>query len=139
MKKTIYAASAGSYSDYRVIGLFSTKEKALRYMEMFPREEWNDIEEYGLDEHAFERSDRFPFRVRMTKDGDVLEAERDDYPGHLDDAGAVHWYEQLYGKPTKTWTNFYMQAKDAQHAIKIANERRIAALAEPQARPSDQL
>lgn len=47
---TIYAATSGEYSDYRIEGVFSTKEKADAFALLVS--DANDIEEYVLDQRA---------------------------------------------------------------------------------------
>lgn len=44
---TIYAVSAGDYSDYRVKALYSTREMAQKHAAII--DDANDIEEYELD------------------------------------------------------------------------------------------
>jgi hypothetical protein len=70
---TLYAVSKGSYSDYSVRNIFSTKPLARAYLakmkEMSQRggwDDWNDeIEEYELD---LPREKWIMTQVRMTKD-----------------------------------------------------------------------
>jgi len=47
--KKVYAVSSGSYSDYRVNAIFSTKELAEEFMRYIPDNDYNDIEEYEID------------------------------------------------------------------------------------------
>lgn len=49
---TIYAVTSGEYSDYRIEGVFSTKEKAEAFALLVC--EANDIEEYVLDSRVDE-------------------------------------------------------------------------------------
>lgn len=53
-KQTVYLVTSGCYSDYRLDAIFSTREKAQKYINIRKREEnyWdpNDIEEWTLDE-----------------------------------------------------------------------------------------
>ena len=55
---TVYVVTSGSYSDYGIEGIFSTREKAQAYIDLFRGEDgkdrhcdsFNDIEEKLLDE-----------------------------------------------------------------------------------------
>jgi hypothetical protein len=128
----VYAVNAGSYSDYGICGIFSTRENAEKYMQAFPRKtysSYNDIEEYELDEYVSE-IDRglLLFWVRMYKDGEVFEVvQREGYGGGPD--SPVSWMTHGHWSPKKPWANFYVWAHDKDEAIKIANERRIMDLA----------
>ena len=51
----VYVVTQGTYSDYGLVGIFSTKEKAMEFLEKQGRWDYdlnsseNDIEEYELD------------------------------------------------------------------------------------------
>lgn len=45
---TVYVVTEGSYSDYTVMAIFSSEEKAIEYMGGHP-EKFNDIETFELD------------------------------------------------------------------------------------------
>lgn len=72
----LYAVSAGSYSDYSVEQIFSTREGAQKYIDisndMCPGD-FNDIEEYELDPeikvpyHKY----KYFYNVRMLRDGTI--------------------------------------------------------------------
>lgn len=128
--KTIYVVTAGEYSEYRVCGIFSTRENAEKYMRAFPKpgySSYNDIEEYELDQYIRE-IDRglLPFWIRMYRDGEVIEVRQEDFFGNNKE---VHWMTGGYWGPKQPWANFYVWAKNREAAIKIANERRIKDLA----------
>lgn len=126
---TLYAVNAGSYSDYGVCAIFSTRENADRYMAAFPNRDYNDIEEYTLDEWTDEiNRGLFYWNVRMYRDGSVIEVERGSYIYGAWD-GTVRWMTTAYWNPPQPWTNFYIWAESSDVAIKIANERRIQAIA----------
>ena len=132
---TIYAVSSGSYSDYRVCALFSTKALAEKYMEanVDSWDSYNDIEEYQLDPDKDELVGGYVYwKVEMLVSGDRAKAER---------SAKQEWnHDQMIGdtfnggkripldKEKRVWFS-YCYAKDEQHAIKIANERRIQYLA----------
>lgn len=127
----LYAVNSGSYSEYRIDGIFSSRENAEKYMSAFPKQSYgsyNDIEEWTLDQWISE-IDRglLPFIVRMYKNGDVIEIMQREFYG--DDQSRVHWMDTAHWKPPMPWANFSVWASDQAHAVKIANERRIADLA----------
>lgn len=131
---TIYAVNSGEYSDYGINGLFSTRENAEKYMEAFPKSGYggyNDIEEWELDQYISE-IDRglLPFVVRMYKNGDVIEIMQREFFG--EDQRTVHWMDKAHWNPPMPWANFSLWARDRDHAVKVANERRIRSLASPE-------
>jgi hypothetical protein len=131
----IYVVSSGCYSDYSISGVFSTKEKS----EQWARACGHDItdkeygggriEEYELDEGLIE-IDRglLPFRVDIQKNGDVLEVTQHGFPSIIEPIASWSTYDGFNGaRPPRQ--NVYVWARDRDHAIKVANERRIDALA----------
>ena len=127
--KIIYVATRGTYSDYSVVGVFSTRENAQLYMDTFPDREWNDIDEYELNCGVTEiQSGKHFYVVYMQKDGKVLRTGLCDYPWIS--YSQIHWSSQWLGEPCVPWSSFYVWAKNETAAIKIANERRIMALAQ---------
>ena len=123
--KDIYLVSQGSYSDYGVIGVFEKKEDAQLFIDKFQGEDSYDkmeIETRALNKFIPEiKQGLDSYRVRMQKDGAVSSCiTRDDIPDL--------WREYFFDMKLNLVVD--CMAKDQQHAIKIANERRIAALAE---------
>lgn len=132
---TLYVVSAGSYSDYHIEGIFSTRDGALRFIQAAEKlntySDFNDIEKYTLDgglSHI--EAGRTAFRVQMLADGNealasplVTTATEDDPKFHND-----FWHNN---KPRQRVFIVLVWAKDAAHAIKIANEKRIVLLASP--------
>lgn len=118
---TIYAVTDGDYSDYRILGLYSTIEKAERAKKLFAAH--NDIDEWSVDkEPDGVPAGMFRYSVRMYKDGRVESAN----------------IESAEYMPSREWApygddqtvHFDMWATDEKHAIKIANERRLRLIAE---------
>jgi hypothetical protein len=114
-KMKIYIVTDGSYSDYSIRGVYSTKEKAELAHKLFAAE--NDVEEYKVDNFEGVPDGMFYYEVKMDKEGNTEEAEIKNYQY----ADADEW--QPYGDDNVC--SFSMWAKDKEHAIKIANERRI--------------
>ena len=131
---TIYVVTDGDYSDYGIKGIASTLEKAEELKKLFNAH--NKIEEYELDEYdpAIEESKgkTFYFTALAIEDGRVLDIKSTTYRKFEN--------QDIWDKPTQIWDNRcrfktptiinYLFAKDEAHAIKIANEKRIAYKAE---------
>lgn len=118
----VYLVTEGTYSDYRVTAVFSSKEKAEEYMETFPSHYYNNLKEYELDPNAVElhKEGYSNWYVRM--DGFGNTATVYDEP-----TSNQATYESVFR--TKKWFVIRCIARSEEHAIKIANERRIALLA----------
>lgn len=120
-----YIVTSGVYSDYGIHAVFSTEDLAKRYL--YAQGEWMDdarIEEWEMDcdEEAL-RNGYTTFFVRISPNGDVLESHS---------PAPLYFTRDALSGPTKdVHGNFmvYTFAKDAQHAIKIANEQRARAVA----------
>ena len=118
---TLYLVSNGDYSDYHILGIYSTAEKAELSKKLHAAE--NDIEQMELDAIPQTPNGMFYFSVSIDKDGNSSHpvnqgVERERY---------THSREQPDGDGIRVI--FYMWARDAEHAIKIANERRLMLLA----------
>lgn len=121
--RKIYAVTSGTYSDYRIDAMFSSKENAQNFINAFEKryDEFR-IEEYQLD--AVIPINKKAYFVRMDKLGNVKEI-------YISDSA------YLFSKNVNisftfdnTIMNCYVFAKDEKHAIKIANEKRVFILAE---------
>ena len=110
---TIYVVTEGQYSSYRIVGFFSTKDKADAFKGKFDTR----VEEYELDnlEPGLYLSS---YAVWMKRDGTCARVE---------ERGLVtpDAYRLLPGP------YLFVQcfAKDEQHAVKIANEKRTQMIA----------
>lgn len=101
MGSKVYVVTQGEYSDYRIIGLFSSKDKADQLIASYPPSCYSGqprVEEYELDKVGIPKGERL-FRVSICVEGGVGRMET------------------------------YVWAKDKQHAAKIANERRVQTIA----------
>lgn len=133
----VYAVNCGEYSDFRYDGIFSSMENAQAYMAAFPKDgygSYNDVEVWTVDAwQALKDTGVQRWMVQMTKGGDVLVARQTevDYSGleHGPDSdwGGMWHHNARVSNEWFAW--FEMTAKDREHAIKIANERRIMLLA----------
>ncbi len=130
----IYMVTSGEYSDYGVDGLFTSKELAQQFVDAFAPSGYggfNDIQEMPLDPHATEvRNGHKPFFVRMDKDGTSSECRIKDSAYGFDGEDKLGW--DIQG-------GMYMHtfAKDQEHAVKIANEKRTQLIAANQWKGDD--
>ena len=117
----IYVVTSGSYSDYKIRGIFTTKEKAELYVESF----YGRIEEYSLNPYERKLSEGFkPFKVHMNIEGSTEKYGVGVGNGESDD----NWFANNY-ENDEIHLVANMWAKDNKHAIKIANERRCVFIA----------
>lgn len=119
----VYVVTDGHYSDYRVVGICSTLEKANRLRELYNCK--NDIKEMALDDLPDVPPGLYAFVVVMDQDGNVRYSRREGC-----DVMQNNWKWAPYcdGKNVA----FYVWARDDRHAIKIANEQRIQLIANNQ-------
>jgi hypothetical protein len=117
---TAYMVTQGRYSDYGVVGVFTTREKAEAFMALFPpqRDELR-IEEVELDALDGVPVGRRPFKVKFDKEGNSTSKPCDPV--------GMEEYCRAYGDDVHMTTDCW--AADEQHAVKIANERRVMAIA----------
>ena len=121
---TIWVVEKGSYSDYRVVGVFSSKENAQRVADYVG----GDVAEWPLDPWADELNQgRSAYYVSMYRDGDILTIYRDKdlYRHDSDRPILIH-----SARTKKTYIAGHVFATDEQHAIKIVNEIRAQRIAE---------
>lgn len=126
----IYVVTSGSYSDYGIDAIFSTKEMAQAFIDGIktPYEEMR-IGEWELDPHLKDlKKGRKAYRVTMSKEGKVREVANESSTYILN--------RVEYGFPpgisfqdNKKIMNCSCFADDEKHAIKIVNEKRIQFIA----------
>ena len=122
---TIYLISTGAYSDYAIRGAYSTRENA----EAANRYFCGAIEEYEIDapvdDDIIQRvpPGMFAWQVTMDDDGDstVERISAECFSIHYD------WHPRM-GRGQNS-VEFRVAARDEEHAVKIANERRVALIA----------
>jgi hypothetical protein len=116
MHKEIYVVTEGQWSDYSIVGVYSTKSLAERAAKVFN----GSVETYELDEYAAPLAQgKKVFFVRMHRDGEVIEAHPYNSDHLLNITDFDHWGNLI----TSVW------AKDEQTAVKIANECRLQLVA----------
>ena len=141
--KMIYAVSEGSYSDYRVSAIFSTKVKAQEFIDTMKKQsdseydDYNDIKEYQLDPPIADLLGRgySVYHVLMLRNGDVERVERTDNGSYdISSAGQSYIWERTKvsayrGKNVEDALNMKVWAKDEKAAVKIVNEKRAQIIA----------
>jgi len=134
--KTIYAVNSGCYSDYHVVALFSSKEKAQAFMTAVPDDDYNEIEEFQLDPPTADliRRGYWQWHIRMLRDGTVEHAMKADTACSSYTPTPYHaiWRRSQTMHPPYTRPDCLqstVMAKNEKHAIKIANEHRVQLIA----------
>ena len=118
---TIYLVTNGSYSDYHVLGVYSTKEKAEHAKRLFASD--NGIWEYELDGIPDSPPGMLAYHVSMLVSGDVKEVWQDTVEGF-----ESRWYvAPQWG--ADVIVVFHVWARDTTHAVKISNEWRAQIVA----------
>jgi hypothetical protein len=137
--KNIYAVSAGSYSDYRVVALFSTPELAAKFMAAVPDSDYNEVEEYGLDQNTADLISRgySVWSVHMLKDGTTERANRLEAGIYnVTSMGHMIWRRTqaaaYKGKGVQDCLTSTVWAKTEKQAVKIVNEHRAQMIANGQ-------
>jgi len=130
-KKKLYVVTRGEYSDYRVVAIFDDKKMAEWFATMV--QQVNDIEEYELNPHAEAVREGFGFyRVEMGRNGDVLTATEDTIGWSYippPSVRAERWNHAEKKPAGELILIVFTFARDAKHAIKIANEQRAQIIA----------
>lgn len=124
----IFMISSGAYSDYGIVCAFTKREHAELWVaahQSQARSQWRgdayEIEELSLDEEVEElHPGRTMFWLEMLPDGTVTRTY---------DVVRQNTFE---GQEVPGATEYRIYATDLQHAIKIANERRIINIATAQ-------
>ncbi len=135
--KKIYAIEQGEYSDYRVVGVYSTKEGADAVCAALNNPDpYSDaaVVEWKMDKAVDVIKKGYkPFHIWMMKDGTVERADVTSLDSSNIDEDSYVWrrsqvkYGAQASKPDIL--NATVIARDQKHAIKIVNERRIQLLA----------
>lgn len=114
----VYVVTTGIYSDYHIVGIFTTREKAEEYIDsmMWPSE--YDVDEYALDELQPDRGEKmfcvcieyedFSARIvsRKSLNDPLVEGRQNTF--QMTDSGEIE---------------MYIISTDSKRAIKIASER----------------
>lgn len=128
-KRTVFLVEAGYYSDRYVVGIFSSEEKA-RYAKSLYPEGHNPIP--IVIDKLFEHPHGMKFfLVTMCKDGsEYTDHFRKQSVSQEDPEETFFFKEVDYHIYDEKSVYFGVWATDEKHALKIANEKRIALLAQ---------
>ena len=136
--KQVFAVSSGSYSDYRVNAIFSSRELAKEYMAAVSNSDYNEIEVYELDPPTVDLLLRgySVWRVLMLHDGTTETVTRTDNDYYYVEDVPRHWLWERTKAPAYEGTGIpdaldsHVWAKTEQQAIKIVNEKRAQMIAD---------
>lgn len=119
MEKKIYIVTSGEYSDYGIDAVFTTKEKAVDYVEQHGTD--YNIEEYNLDEEV-EKKTQLWYIVFCVEDGKLREASPIGYNrNELVDTCSI--FDIFDYREKNFYIRFYIDADSMDRAVKIARER----------------
>lgn len=120
-KHFVYIVTKGQYSDYRMVAAYSTEEAAQACLARFPGN-WNDARIEVLPLDVLLPTMYLPvWYVQMAWDGEVKGTRLVDPDLVSDDLKACDGRVRTWGETFSV----ECYARDEQHAIKIANERRL--------------
>jgi hypothetical protein len=142
--KEVWVIEHGSYSDYRVVGVYSSRKNAQMVADQInAAESYGEkatVEKWHLDPGVDDlNAGRHPHVVTMAPDGTVEQARRLEWSGYEIGNGLDIWRRSkapaYRGKGIPDAVHGTVWATDEQHAVKIANEWRIQALATGRLKP----
>ena len=118
MEKKIYIVTSGEYSEYEINAVFTTKEKAVDYVEQHGT--YYDIEEYELDKEVEKKSQLWSI-VFCIEDGKFDEANPISYNKNKE--VDTCYVEERFGNGKMYYIIFLVDADSMNRAVKIARER----------------
>lgn len=120
----VFVVTAGSYSDYHIVGVFSTKKLAEEYRYKLGAD---DVEEYELDGFAKSLYSKGYTRYLVWFRGDTTTVVDRDITFHNDHLGAKYIF--THRNRSSGDLDVELFAKDEKHAVKIASEIRSQIIA----------
>lgn len=117
--KKVYVVTAGDYSDYHIVGIFDSREKAEEYINYSTYSDLNDIEEYNLNEPPDKREKIFEIRSGFENIDCKIVGHSSEPMMYKD---LMHIMNFGLGD-RKQYIYFYICADTRDRAIKIASER----------------
>lgn len=134
--KTIWVIEHGCYSDYRVVGVFTSKEKAELVAARITTSSYDQptVAEWPLDPAVHELSKGYTnWLGEMLKDGTVERMVPWELSGYDLGSNLSLWKRTeapaYKGKNIQDCLHGTVLAKDQRHAVKIFNERRTQMIA----------
>ena len=138
MESTVFVLTTGSYSDYSIVGVFSTKEKEAEFRQAFPSSDYNEVETYPFDSNAPSlRANGYSlYQLYLLRDGITEKITRISSPStyELSQVGNCKVWRRstapaYAGKGIQDCIDIIVWAKSDVHAIKIASEKRAQLIA----------
>lgn len=135
---SIWVVEQGSYSDYRVVGVFASEASATFIADTLNAAEYAydraTVAEWPLDPAVNElRQGLRQHRVLMLRSGDVERVEPNEMDGYQLNGDVRIWRRSTapayIGKGIQDVLQCTVWATDSEHAVKIANEHRLRLLA----------
>jgi len=123
---TVYMVTSGAYSDYRVDGIFSTREIAEEFTKRFQDNYCNGVREVVIDAVAPpEGMDMYQLTMLLDGTAEQCNCRTDPDRYEASDVGTVRFMERSKYplKPRKDALLVTCWATDEQHAVKIGAER----------------
>ena len=116
----VWLVSQGYYSDYSIEGVFSSENLANEFAALYSEASGAEVEEFVVDDLAI-RPGMLYFWIEIDRDGNTYHNAQGSPPTSrfVDDIYPLHKSMQM-----GIW------ARDIEHAIKIANEKRVQLIAD---------
>lgn len=119
MNNKIYIVTSGEYSEYEINAVFTTKEKAVEYVEQNGTR--YNIEEYNLDEEVEKKTQLWSIEF-CVEDGKLCEASPTSYDRNkVIDTCFI--FDTFGYRKEIPYIRFYVDADAMDSAVKIARER----------------
>lgn len=120
----VYVVTQGRYSDFKVVGIFSTIELAEKLKEAIGTE--NDIVEYPIDEICPRIIEGYKLYCiySMDRNGEILTISVEDWDGCKYSLEEMNGKDYGYPNGENRWV-FFIWAKEEMDAVKTANECRV--------------
>lgn len=134
----VYVLTSGIYSNYRIVGIFSTRAMADKFRAAVPESDYNETEVHQLDSDAPDliRRGYSLYHVTMLRDGTTERVERQEVGAYIVGEAAKEprvWrrtraaYYKDKGVPDALTATVWAKSDEA--AIKIVNEKRAQMIA----------
>ena len=142
----LYCVTSGSWDSYGIVAIFNTKELAEKFRDSFNKKPYADdddeienfrgdsvneeIKEMPLNPNKEELLLGFKaYNLEINKQGETKNVEQAVNPIYLRNCG-YYTYPYAYGEPIEKKEYMFVScyAKDENHAIEIANKKRLEIL-----------
>ena len=126
----IYIVTSGSYSDYQINAVFSSRAKAKKFIDTIRSLDEIRIEEWPVNKYdvligKFNTGKLSIYMVSMFKNGNIEKIEKEEITSYR----IENSLEGNYNFWTENRIGMWVIAKNKRHAIKIVNEKRVQLIA----------